>query len=209
MKIIPWRISNFFNVHFHSLYMFFKFKTTNLNTQKHWDERFSKDGYQESINTENIFLAMEELIAPDAFVCDVGVGSGYFLKRLKERKTANIFGIDISPVIINKLKECGIDGCVCELPAKPPIDCEFDFITAKALLEHLKYPRQSISTLSDMLKPGGKLIVSVPNDRLGPEAEPEHFRKYNKETLFEELNDLIKVQQIEIVDNCLLAVCVR
>ena len=31
MKFMPWRVSNFFNVHFHKFYMLAKFGTTNLN----------------------------------------------------------------------------------------------------------------------------------------------------------------------------------
>ncbi|MCK4554896.1 class I SAM-dependent methyltransferase [Candidatus Parcubacteria bacterium] len=207
MKLIPWRVSNFFNTHFHSLYMLLKFKTTNLNTSKHWDCRFANGGYQESENTMNVFHEMERLIPNGASVCDVGTGSGYFLKRLFKNKTSDVYGLDISQVAIDNLKQCGIDGCRCELPMRPPINRTFDFITAKALLEHLKYPDESIEILVDMLNKSGKLLIAVPNNRLGPEVEPEHFRKYTKKALFDLLSKFTKIVEIKIIDNCLLAIC--
>jgi 2-polyprenyl-3-methyl-5-hydroxy-6-metoxy-1,4-benzoquinol methylase len=209
MNIIPWRISNFFNVHFHSLYMLIKYRTTNLNSEKHWNERFASDEYEGSHSTENVFNAILDAITPGASVCDVGVGTGLFLKKAREEKKADVFAIDISPVIIDKLKESGINGVVCELPSIPKTNRTFDFITAKAVLEHLKYPRKSIETLATLLNPGGKLIVSVPNDSLGPEDEPEHFRKYDAQTLREELRDYVNVDSIDVIDNCLVATCAR
>lgn len=58
INFIPWRVSNFFNVHFHKLWMFTKFGTTNLNTKKHWDLRFSQDEYiySTAISIENFIL---------------------------------------------------------------------------------------------------------------------------------------------------------
>ncbi len=209
MNFIPWRVSHFFNVHFHSLYMLIKFGTTNLNTSKHWDRRFADEDYEESHSTKNVFNAMFDAITPGASVCDVGVGSGLFLKKIREDKQAEVFAIDISPVIINKLRSEGIDGIVCELPNEPNINYEFDFIAAKAVLEHLQYSGQSVETLAKLLKKGGRMMVSVPNDCLGPDEEPEHFRKYNVDSLREELQDYLLVEEIKVIDNCLVAFCVK
>ena len=39
----------------------------------------------------------------------------------------------------------------------------YDLVFANQLIEHLVYPEKMVTTLKNMLKPGGKLIVATPN----------------------------------------------
>jgi len=207
MKLIPWRISHFFNKHFHKAWMIIKYGKIDLNTRQYWDNRFSGGGYHESESTNNVFNTMIDLIPRRAKVLDVGCGTGYFAKCLKEDKTEDVYVLDISSVTIENLRQHGINGVCSKLPKIPYDDESFDYVTAKALLEHLRTTQDSIKAMVRVLKRGGKLLVSVPNNILGPESEPEHFRKYNKETLNEELRKHLFVEEIREIDNSLLAIC--
>ena len=209
MYLIPWRISNFFNVHFHKLYMLAKYGAIDLNTHEYWNNRFQTKDYKESENTANVYTEIIRLITPGSSVLDVGVGTGQLLKQIKATKTNDVFGLDISSVAIEELRKEGINGCCCELPAKPPLNRQFDFVISKSLLEHLKYPRESLRTLAELLHENGTFIISVPNNCLGPEVEPEHLRKYDKVSLHEELSDSFDIKRINIIGKYLLAVCLK
>lgn len=119
---------------------------------------------------------------------------------MKKNKTSNVFGVNISPIAIDRLSELGIKGYCCKLPAKPATSGKYDFVIAKSLLEHLKCTEESLRVMADLLKPGGKLIVSVPNNMLGPEVEPEHHRKYDEKSLVEELGHIFKIEKINVID---------
>ena len=209
MNVIPWRISNFFNKYLHSLYMLVKYRTNNLNSEAYWNKRFTKSDYEDSHATVDVLNAIFGALEPGSSVCDVGVGTGFFLKKIRDEKQVDTFAIDISSVIIERLKTIGIDGVACELPNQPATDRKFDFVTALEVLEHLKYPGRSVETLCSLLKTNGKLIVTVPNDCLGPDVEPEHLRKYNTKTLQEELQDYVNIDSMDVIDNCLMATCSR
>jgi 2-polyprenyl-3-methyl-5-hydroxy-6-metoxy-1,4-benzoquinol methylase len=209
MRFFRWRIGNFLNVHFHKLYMLAKYRTTDLNTREYWDGRFLAKNYKESESTADIFPEIKRMITPGASVLDVGVGTGQLLKQIRAAKTSDVCGLDISGVAIARLKEAGIEGFCCRLPAMPPVDRQFDFVIAKALLEHLKHPRKSLRTLERLLRDDGTLIISVPNEILGPQEEPEHLRKYSEAGLREELSEAFDVVRIDVMGICLLAVCTK
>lgn len=189
--------------------MLFKYGKINLNSKKYWDEIFLSKQYKECEATENMFKAMVNMVRPNSKVLDVGCGTGYFLKCLKKGVTDNVFALDISSVTIANLNREGIQGVCSKLPNIPYKDETFDYVTAKALLEHLRKPAESIDSMVRLLKTGGKLLVSVPNNILGPEDEPEHFRKYTKESLYSELDEHITVDEIKVIGNSLLAISAK
>jgi len=44
-------------------------------------------------------------------------------------------------------------------------ECAFDFVVCADVLEHVKNPWAMLASLAGFIKPGGKLIVSIPNVR--------------------------------------------
>ncbi len=95
-------------------------------------------------------------------VLDVGCGNPSFLKLLNQKATVNCTGIDFSDSGWIKheypnltLKKVSID----EFETKT----QFNVITLWHYLEHDYNPNQTIEKLYDCLKPGGKLIIEVPD----------------------------------------------
>lgn len=76
----------------------------------------------------------------------------------------NIYALDGSPAAIKKAAAHNINGLVCNLEEKLPFpDKMFDLVVCKDLLEHLLNPESLLKEINRVIKPDGKLIVSVPN----------------------------------------------
>ena len=113
-------------------------------------------------------------------VLDIGCGSGRILRGLRKDRKAKVFGMDISQVAINTLKRHGIPGLAAD--ANDFSDkTTYDVVVLSHTLEHIADDEQLIKKLAGNVKK--YLIVAVPNDCMGPEEEPEHLRRYTKESL--------------------------
>ncbi|MBN1418935.1 MAG: class I SAM-dependent methyltransferase [Planctomycetes bacterium] len=209
MRLVPWRVERFFNTRFHSFYMLVRYGRTNLNTRTHWEWLLTRGGFRENPITQPIFDAMADLIPEGASVLDLGVGTGKFLRDLRTTRTMDVHGLDLSKLVIDRLRADGIDGVCAKLPSIPFPDASFDIVTAKALLEHLPRPAESLRAMVRVLKPGGRLVISVPNDFLGPEDEPTHLRKYNRTSLRAEIEPHIPIDEIRNICQSLVAICTK
>jgi len=134
---------------------------------------------------------VSSLIPKGATVLDYGCGYGFFLKEMKKRKY-NISGVDISTIRTAVAKKNAskieIKQNLTDLSQK-----SFDCITAFHVLEHVRDPIGLLITLKSYLKPGGRLIIEVPNlddhlISLVPEYKDfywkiEHLSYFNAKTL--------------------------
>ncbi|MCP5230844.1 MAG: methyltransferase domain-containing protein [Zoogloeaceae bacterium] len=100
-------------------------------------------------------------------VLDVSAGIGTGLMLLREQGY-EIHGSELSTEAIGRAKSLyGIDltrGYIEDLTFPP---AHFDAITLWHVFEHLPYPARSLPRLVEMLKPGGHLIIAVPNNSQG------------------------------------------
>jgi 2-polyprenyl-3-methyl-5-hydroxy-6-metoxy-1,4-benzoquinol methylase len=104
----------------------------------------------------------------DASILELGPGHGSLLAWLRSTGFSNLSGVDASPGDVEFAnthlgeKVVAHGYAVRHLAARP---ATFDFIAAKAVLEHI--PRTQLLSLVDALhsalKPGGLLLVDVPN----------------------------------------------
>jgi len=90
-------------------------------------------------------------------ILEIGAGEGNFLKKgITERPNASWHGVDISTPNETIFKS------IEELTKQVPI--KFDVVCLFQTLEHLSDPLKSLTQMCDLLKSGGKLIISVPNN---------------------------------------------
>lgn len=71
---------------------------------------------------------------------------------------------------------------------KVPEGAEFDLVCAFEVLEHIADDRGTLADWAQFVRPGGRLMVSVPADqhRFGPSDElVGHYRRYSEENLTE------------------------
>jgi SAM-dependent methyltransferase len=70
--------------------------------------------------------------------------------------------LDLSPVVVGQLNELGGFARSGEITALPFEDESFDLVTAFDVIEHVENDQQVFNELTRVLKPGGRLIFSVP-----------------------------------------------
>jgi 2-polyprenyl-3-methyl-5-hydroxy-6-metoxy-1,4-benzoquinol methylase len=95
-------------------------------------------------------------------ILDVGCGKGLLLKGLRDCGW-EVVGTELSEVASLRAREAGIqvhNRAVEEIPFDPG---SFDVVTLYHCLEHLANPRETLAHLHRLLRPGGWLVVEVPN----------------------------------------------
>lgn len=98
-----------------------------------------------------------------ARLLDYGCGSGQFVQYLRSQGYEHARGYD---------------AYVREGPCAEPPGCDYDFVLAQDVIEHVDDPRAFLETLKGLSKPGGTLVIGTPNAaviELGDAAEYVHM----------------------------------
>jgi ubiquinone/menaquinone biosynthesis C-methylase UbiE len=162
------------------LYKLVKFGRTNLNTPEYWDSVWRSDTTDR--NYSELFAAILERIPEGAKVLDVGCGVGRLSRRLRDECRARVTGLDFSPWACEQLAKDGFETVVSTLPTIPFPDGAFDAAVATEVLEHLDRPAATIREMARVVRRGGTLICSVPNEALHPHEELEHQHTFTQKT---------------------------
>ncbi|TMF72451.1 MAG: methyltransferase domain-containing protein [Chloroflexi bacterium] len=132
--------------------------------------------------------ALDNMPVRSGSVIDVGCGNGAFVAAAAERGY-EAWGIDFSSKAIEagrrhfrlqNLYAMRIEDFTTQFG-----DRRFDVVTAFEVLEHMDDASAFVLELSKVLKPGGHLIVSVPNRERRPwllnegDLPPHHFTRWN------------------------------
>ncbi len=122
---------------------------------------------------------------------DVGCGFGYFLRRAAEK--ADVTGIDGNKFAQAHCHKLGLDVRLgYSSDYREPFAATFDTVTAFQILEHIYDVRGFLDDLTAMVKPGGRLIIAVPNNepylrRFDPyntwNCPPHHIGLWNRDSL--------------------------
>lgn len=122
-------------------------------------DRFSPD---ETRRNQTIFDMCQ--VKPGDKILDIGSGRGWF-SLYAAGIGAEVTALDLSEDNLGKIKELNpsittIYGDACEVPIT---DMTFDWIVALEVLELLVEPKLAVQNWKALLKPEGKLLVTVPN----------------------------------------------
>ena len=108
-----------------------------------------------------LFLSKEELKGRS--LLDVGCGTGWFSRRAAEMGSS-VVSLDIGFRLLKKAREkyakvlVVADACVLCFP-----NASFDIIVSSECIEHTLDPKQALREMHRVLKPGGILLITVPN----------------------------------------------
>ena len=97
-------------------------------------------------------------------VLDVGCMYGYLLEEAKLRGVKDAMGVELSAGAAKAAVANGLDvfcGSIEEFAARTP--GKFDLIVAQHVLEHVPDPTAFLSCARELLAPGGKVCLCVPN----------------------------------------------
>jgi len=108
------------------------------------------------------FLGKENL--KDKSLLDAGCGTGLFTRRAIERN-AKVTSIDIAPKLVELTKKKNPDTNAIEasLLNLPFENDTFDYVISSDVIEHTTNPYDATKELIRVLKPGGKICITVPN----------------------------------------------
>jgi SAM-dependent methyltransferase len=101
------------------------------------------------------------LAGPHTSVLDIGCSTGIFLRVLADQGFHRLHGVDISPLHRDYVEQHHGIQCHSSLGEVP--DACFDLVTCYAILEHTAEPLEFLRQISMKLKPGGRVVVLVPN----------------------------------------------
>jgi 2-polyprenyl-3-methyl-5-hydroxy-6-metoxy-1,4-benzoquinol methylase len=146
---------------------------TDEKVARFWDH-FNRSGareyFAEQVGEAVITIATTK-VPVAGMVLDFGSGKGALIGKLLERGGMRVSGCDFSPASVEFVKttyrgrrdfaECTL---IEKLPTPFPAN-HFDCIFLLETVEHLIHPHleQTVAELQRLLKPGGSLVVTTPN----------------------------------------------
>ena len=108
--------------------------------------------------TDRLILSSIEPGHPDAKILDFGCGVGRILERLTVLHRC--YGVEVNERAGGIARAKGIT-ILPESAVYRRTECNFDFVILSDVFEHLAKPLQLLRILTDILKPGGALIIST------------------------------------------------
>jgi 2-polyprenyl-6-hydroxyphenyl methylase/3-demethylubiquinone-9 3-methyltransferase len=129
------------------------------------------DRFDELVNAydlrRRLEIVFDELLGPGDLtgrtVLDVGCGSGWF-SREAARRGARVTSLDIALRLLHETgrkaetRRVNADAC-----AMPFADGAFDMVISSECIEHTLDPRLALREIHRVTRPGGRLLVTVPN----------------------------------------------
>jgi len=195
--LIPWRVKNLISSRFPLFYHVMANMGIQGNSSEHWDSRLDEawDAPIADWPTKNRLVA--SLTSPSELILDLGCGTGSILRYLKKQGFSHLHGLEISGYAIKRLRADGITMHLGKLPSVPLPDNTFDVVIASQVLEHLVRRGRFLREVRRILKPGGRALIFVPDDCLGPIDEPEHVIKFTALSLRKLLEAHFAVTSVE------------
>jgi len=119
-----------------------------------------------NISEGKVFGKFLKKIKDKGSVLEIGCASGHFLKGLSLSCEWDTSGLDISGFMAKNASADGINiacGMFEEVKINPN---SFDAVCMRHVLEHMGQPVYSLEKAKDILKPGGVLLIEIPNGEL-------------------------------------------
>ncbi|MEM1297700.1 MAG: methyltransferase domain-containing protein [Pseudomonadota bacterium] len=136
-----------------------------------WESRYASGGFQRRAR-----FIRDELFAPldiDGRWLDAGCGSGLFARMLAERG-AEVRGVDAAEGMVEAARHLALDHTAMNrltfetintVEDLPDADQSYDGVISMSVLEYLPNPGAALREFARILRPGGTVVISLPNTR--------------------------------------------
>ena len=180
-------------------------------------EEFQKRGKYDYLYGDEIRKSLYvRLIGQNETILEIGCRAGNLTQFYAPGN--EVTGIDVDRNALKLFEErLGLKAHWVDVDSEPlPFpDGSFSVVVFSEVMEHLRYPQKALKEIARVLKPGGRMIGSVPNSFrlrnrlrfLGGipfEVDPSHFRSYSVGLLQKELGKCFERIQIHPVSGHLL-----
>lgn len=105
------------------------------------------------------YVLLKKYLKQKSSVLDIGCGTGAFLDFMKN-KGFEVLGVESNKKARNICVESKLQVNATE---EGLVSNSFDMISLWHVLEHLPEPEERLAAYRDLLKPGGLLVIAVPN----------------------------------------------
>jgi ubiquinone/menaquinone biosynthesis C-methylase UbiE len=140
-----------------------------MSDKMYFYERFAEE-FDSKMNmydtNKRLHVFYNELLTEeikDKKLLDAGCGTGWFSKWACDRK-ADVTSMDLGEGLLKRVAlKCDstrVVGSILEIPFE---DNSFDIVVSSEVIEHTPDPKKALKELYRVLKPGGTLVLSVPN----------------------------------------------
>jgi len=124
------------------------------------------DSNSRNHDNDQAFLFLQKHVPTPGRLVDIGCGNGRLLWVAKQAGW-QVKGLELGA----EMARYAAERVGCEVVANdfladepPPGDREaFDVVSLRHVLEHLPYPRLAMEKISGLLRPGGWLLIEIPN----------------------------------------------
>jgi len=143
-----------------------------------------EDGYWWFVARRHLIVSLIESLYPQdgrLRILDIGCGTGKMLDELAA--FGDVVGADFSPEALQfcVTRGVGADLARADVRRLPFADGTFDVVTAMDIIEHIDDDKAASSEIFRVLRPGGRLLVTVPAfTSLWSEHDEalHHYRRY-------------------------------
>ena len=135
-----------------------------------------------TLNRDREYQSLKRMLElrPSDHLLDVGSGDGFWTARFSTH-CANIAGLEPGERMLSLAKtlypRSNVEYVQGSAESIPYPDNTFDKVVSVSCLEHFADPLQGLREMTRVLKPGGRLAISV--DSLLPENSPMDFREWH------------------------------
>ncbi|HEY3728971.1 MAG TPA: class I SAM-dependent methyltransferase [Solirubrobacteraceae bacterium] len=137
--------------------------TTNLPAWDYYDRYWRSEGWETRPPLKLLELFHRHISDHDRCL-DVGCGDGGTSGIWLNEWAASYVGVDVSEAAVEMARDRGLDvRCVQDAAALPFEEGSFDVAVCVEVLEHLFEPQRAMVEIGRVLRPGGRVILTVPN----------------------------------------------
>lgn len=142
-----------------------------VNQDHHPHHGYTPAAFRHYVRQRALLSALDSLKFTS--VLDVGCAEGYFMKVVRDRFGASVWGVDISTATLAKAHDLyGFPVAAGEATRLPFADGSFDLVLSTEVIEHVLDPDLMIAEMRRVSR--GTVLVTTPVSQSADEHEPDY-----------------------------------